>query len=220
MVTSDDTTSDDTTIKQVVEVLLLAAKTPLTARELARCLCTDDYKHALRQVETAIKALCTECADRGVELVQVASGYRYQTRPACAPWVARLSEEKPPRYSCALLETLAMIAYRQPITRPEIEEVRGVAVRSTTMQLLEERNWVKVLGHRETPGRPALYGTTEAFLDYFNLRSIDELPALAELEEIAQTHPELHVATAKTHVDHKNNETRDGTIAANGHGPG
>lgn len=209
--------TSDKTIKQAVEVLLLTAKGPLTVHDLARLLSVDEHKPGVQQIETALEELHDECSDRGIDLVQIASGYRYQTRPAFTQWVARLCEEKPPRYSRALLETLALIAYRQPVTRPEIEEVRGVAVSSSTMQLLEERDWVKVLGHKETPGRPALYGTTKAFLDYFNLRSLDELPALIDLKKTAQMHPELNVSnpgSAEILVDHKNDAAQDDTINA------
>ncbi len=184
-------------IRQAVEALLLATKCPLAVRDLAQLLTHNNNQPSVRQIESAIKELHDECSDRGIELTEVASGYRYQTRPSFAPWVAKLWEERPPRYSRALLETLALIAYRQPITRAKIEEVRGVAVSSSIIQLLEERHWVKTLGRKETPGRPLLYGTTKAFLDYFNLRSLDELPALMDLEKVAQLYPELNVSGSR-----------------------
>jgi len=132
----------------------------------------------------ALSGLERDYRERGVELVEVAGGYRIQVRREVAPWVARLWEERPARYSRALLETLALIAYRQPITRGEIEEIRGVVVSTHIVRTLVEREWVRVVGHRDVPGRPALYATTRGFLDYFGLRSLDELPPLAEIRSL------------------------------------
>lgn len=149
------------------------------------------------ELSQALESLQADYAQRGIELVQVASGYRVQVRRELAPWIGRLWEERPPRYSRALLETLALIAYRQPITRGEIEEVRGVAVSTHIVRTLLERGWVRVVGHREIPGRPALYATTKEFLDYFNLSSLAELPALSEVQalmpepEQAEANPRL-----------------------------
>src|SRR5690554_4573769 len=133
------------------------------------------------------------CADRGYELVEVASGYRFQVRSEYAPWASRLWEERPQRYSRALLETLAIIAYRQPITRGEIEDIRGVAVSTNIVKTLMEREWIRVVGHKDVPGRPAMYATTRQFLDHFNLTSLAELPPLAELREPSEVleHPPL-----------------------------
>ncbi|MBT8433734.1 MAG: SMC-Scp complex subunit ScpB, partial [Gammaproteobacteria bacterium] len=125
------------------------------------------------------------------ELKQVASGFRFQVRTDFETWIVRLWEQKPPRYSRAMMETLALIAYRQPITRGEIEDIRGVSVSTNIIRTLEERNWVKSLGHKEVPGRPALYGTTREFLDYFNLKSLNELPSLVEIRDLDQFTPEL-----------------------------
>src|SRR6185503_13674002 len=144
-------------------------------------------------IARAIAELTEDCANRGVELKEVASGFRYQVREDVHPWVARLWSERQTRYSRALLETLALIAYRQPITRGEIEEIRGVTVASTIMRTLEERNWVRVVGHREVPGHPELLGTTREFLDYFGLRSLDELPTLAELQDIEDLNVQLEL---------------------------
>jgi len=132
-----------------------------------------------------------ECADRGYELKKIASGFRYQTRVDIQPWVSKLRAEKPPRYSRAFMETLALIVYRQPITRAEIEDVRGVSVSSSIFKVLLEREWVKIVGHKEVPGRPAMYGTTKKFLDYFNLKTLNELPSLAEIKDLDKVHPEL-----------------------------
>jgi segregation and condensation protein B len=130
---------------------------------------------------------------RGYELKQVASGYRLQVKQEFSTWVGRLWEEKPARYTRALLETMALIAYRQPITRGEIEEVRGVSVSSNIIKTLLERDWIKVLGHKDVPGKPTLYGTTKEFLDYFNLKKLDELPTLAEIRDLDSIHPELEL---------------------------
>ena len=139
----------------------------------------------------ALTLLGKSCEGRAFELQEVASGYRLQVRERYAPWVGRLWEERPQRYSRAMLETLALIAYRQPITRGEIEQVRGVAVSSNIIQALEEREWIRVVGHRDVPGKPALFGTTKGFLDYFGLKSLDELPPLAELKDIPELEPQL-----------------------------
>src|SRR5690606_26830118 len=138
-----------------------------------------------------LQALQQDCAERGIELVEVASGFRYQVRTEVHPWVARLWSERPTRYTRATLETLALIAYRQPITRGEIEQIRGVAVNSNIIKMLEEREWIRVIGHRDVPGKPALFGATKSFLDYFNLRSLDQLPPLAELNDIPDLEPQL-----------------------------
>lgn len=135
-------------------------------------------------IEDALGEIKARCEGRGFELVEVASGYRFQVRQNLATWVGRLWQERPQRYSRALLETLSLIAYRQPITRGEIEEIRGVAVSSNIIKTLQEREWVRVVGHRDVPGRPAMYATTKMFLDYFNLKSLEELPPLAEIKEL------------------------------------
>ncbi len=164
-------------LKIILEALLLAADEPLTLDRLLAVFPEAEQpdRDALR---AALAELTTDYAGRGLELVEVASGFRLQVPKAFAPWVSRLWEERAAQYSRALLETLALIAYRQPITRGEIEAVRGVSVSSSIMKTLQERGWIKVIGHREVPGRPALYATTRAFLDYFNLKSLSELPTL------------------------------------------
>lgn len=182
---------NDDDVKRVVEAALMAADSALSMDRLMQLFEPDAQKPERDQVRKAVAALQQECEGKGVELRKVASGWRYQTRPEVQPWVARLWQEKPPRYSRALLETLALIVYRQPITRGEIEEVRGVSVSSSIIKTLLEREWVRVVGHKEVPGRPALYGSTRQFLDYFNLKSLKELPALAELEDLDLGHPEL-----------------------------
>lgn len=165
---------------QIVEAALLAAGEPLGLDRLL-ALFGDDERPTREDLREALTKLEMDCGGRGIELVEVAGGYRLQVRREVAPWVARLWEEKPARYSRALLETLALIAYRQPITRGEIEEIRGVVVSTNIVRTLLEREWIRVVGHRDVPGRPALFATTRRFLDYFGLRSLNDLPPLAEL---------------------------------------
>lgn len=177
-------------IKNIIEAALLSAGQPLSVDKLLS-LFTDKPQPGREQVREALKTLQAECENRGVELKEVGSGFRYQARQEFAPWVGRLWEERPARYSRALLETLALIAYRQPITRGEIEDVRGVAVSTNIMKTLLEREWVKVVGHRDVPGRPAMYATTRQFLDYFDIKSLSDLPSLAELRDIENINAEL-----------------------------
>lgn len=181
---------DQTLIRQIVEAALLAAPQPLTLAQLAG-LFPEDEPAPNGSLQQALDELREACADRGVELVEVASGFRFQVKADVHPWVARLWTERQVKYTRATLETLALIAYRQPITRGEIEQIRGVAVSTNTVKLLEEREWVRVVGHRDVPGKPALFGTTKAFLDYFGLKSLDELPPLAELKDISELEPQL-----------------------------
>ena len=169
-------------LKQIIEGALLAAGGPLTPDQLLG-LFGEGERPDRDQVLETLASLEADYADRGIELVQVAGGYRTQVRREVAPWVGRLWEEKPPRYSRALLETLALIAYRQPITRGEIEDIRGVSVSTSIVKTLAEREWIRIVGHRDVPGRPALYATTRKFLDYFGLRSLNDLPTLAEIRD-------------------------------------
>jgi segregation and condensation protein B len=177
-------------LKMVIEAILLAAGRPLTLDQLL-AMFEEQEKPERQQVREVVAALQADYAGRGIDLVEVGSGYRIQVRASMQPWVSRLWEEKPTRYSRALLETLALIAYRQPITRGEIEDVRGVSVSSNIIKTLQEREWIHVVGHREVPGRPAMYGTTRHFLDYFNLKTLDELPSLAELRDLNEIGREL-----------------------------
>ncbi|MGX2031495.1 SMC-Scp complex subunit ScpB [Methylocaldum gracile] len=167
-------------LKTIIEAALLAAGRPLSFAELEN-LFADNERPEPSEIHSALAELAEDCRGRAVELKQVASGYRLQVREAFSPWVSRLFEERPGRYSRAFLETLAIIAYRQPVTRGEIEDIRGVAVSSGIVRTLQERGWVQVVGHKEVPGRPALLATTKQFLDYFNLKSLGELPPLQEL---------------------------------------
>jgi segregation and condensation protein B len=170
-------------LKHLIEATLLAAGRPVTSDQLLD-LFDERERPTDEQLRAALDLLAAEYESRGIELIEVASGWRVQVRSRCADVVSRLWQERPSRYSRALLETLALIAYRQPITRSEIEEIRGVSISSTIMRTLQERNWIRVVGHREVPGHPELLGTTREFLDYFGLRSLDQLPTLAELRDV------------------------------------
>ena len=177
-------------LKNIVEAALLAAGEPLNVERLAT-LFEEEQRPEKQALLAAIEALQADCAGRGIELRELASGYRYQARSEVSLWVSRLWEERAPRYSRALLETLALVAYRQPITRAEIEDIRGVAVSSSIMKTLLERGWVRIIGHRDVPGRPALYASTREFIDYFNLKTLDELPTLGELKDLDKFNAEL-----------------------------
>jgi segregation and condensation protein B len=170
-------------LKHIIEATLLAAGRPVTTPQLIE-LFDERERPTPEQLTAALELLAAEYAPRGIELVEVASGWRIQVRPRTGEIVSRLWQERPSRYSRALLETLALVAYRQPITRSEIEEIRGVSISSTIMRTLQERNWIRTVGHREVPGRPELLGTTREFLDYFGLKSLEQLPTLAELKDV------------------------------------
>ena len=170
-------------LKNVIEAALLAAGRPLSIADLGEVF-DERERPENDEIRAALETLAADYADRGIELREVATGYRVQIRSNMTDAVSRLWTERPQRYSRALLETLALIAYRQPITRAEIEEVRGVTVNPNIVRTLFERNWIRVVGHREVPGRPELLGTTREFLDYFSLKSLDELPSLAELRDM------------------------------------
>ena len=180
-------------LKPILEAALLAAPRPMTPVQLAELFDLVE-RPSLDVVAQALAALVEDSAERGVELVEVASGFRYQIRTEVFPHLGALWTERQSRYSRALLETLALIAYRQPITRGEIEQIRGVGVATSILRTIEEREWVRVVGHRDVPGRPALYGTTKAFLDYFKLHSLDELPPLSALSDLDSMEPDLLLA--------------------------
>jgi segregation and condensation protein B len=177
-------------IQAIAEAALLAAGKPLSLDQL-RDLFSEEERPARQVMEHVMVLLENACEGRGFELKKVASGYRIQVRQEYAPWVGQLFEEKPQRYSRALLETLALIAYRQPITRGEIEDIRGVTVSSNIIRTLLEREWVRVVGHRDVPGRPAMYATTKQFLDYFNLAGLDQMPPLSEVRDLEEIGREI-----------------------------
>lgn len=180
-------------IKKIIEGALLAAGKPLDLARL-ESLFEDEERPPRDQIKAALEEIESDCRNRGFQLKEIASGYRLQVNQELSTWVNRLWDEKPKRYSRAMLETLSLIAYRQPLTRGDIELVRGVAVSSDIIRTLQERDWVRVVGHRDVPGRPALYATTKQFLDYFNLKSLEHLPALSEIKDFAELDPELELA--------------------------
>jgi segregation and condensation protein B len=183
-------------IRQIIEGLLLTAGKPLTLDKIAEIFTKEELPE--REVlKTALDEIEKSCEGRGFELKKVASGYRLQVRQELSDWIGRLWEEKPQRYSRALLETLAIIAYRQPITRGDIEKIRGVAVSSSIVRTLLERDWVRVVGHRDVPGRPAMYASTRGFLDYFNLQNLNELPALTDIRDMEGLNQELTLEEEK-----------------------
>lgn len=173
----------DHDLVEIIEGALLAAGEPLSKKQLAQLFDELD-RPSNSDITAALAEVAERCDGRGFELAEVASGFRFQVRQNLSPWVSKLWVERPVRYSRALLETLSLIAYRQPITRGEIEDIRGVAVSSNIMKSLLEREWVKVVGHRDVPGKPAMYATTREFLDYFNLKSLDQLPPLADVKDL------------------------------------
>src|SRR5580692_4875826 len=190
---------NDQYVKNVVEAALLAAGRPLTMDELVGVFDERDGSNA-DEIKAAIASLALAHESRGLELLEVASGYRIQIKAAVAQPVARLWQERPAKYSRAFLETLALIAYRQPITRGEIEQIRGVAVNPHIIKTLHERNWIRVVGHRDVPGKPELLGTTREFLDYFSLKKLDDLPTLAQLKELEDLRVQLTLPGAEAQV--------------------
>ncbi|MGI9309722.1 MAG: SMC-Scp complex subunit ScpB [Gammaproteobacteria bacterium] len=203
---------DSQQIKNVIEAALLGAGMPLSVAQLKDVFGGDDEAPSTKEIRDAVAALEAEYEGRGITVIEVASGFRIQIRSSMAQWLDRLWEARPPRYSRALLETLAIIAYRQPITRGDIEEVRGVSVSTNIMRTLMERGWVRVVGHRDVPGKPALFATTKEFLDYFSLKKLDELPPLADLEELEKVNLQLELEGVERKV-----VNADGTeVAAEG----
>lgn len=179
-------------LQQVLEAALMVAGRPLTVANMQKLFDEND-EPSVADIKTALAALTERYATSGVELRELASGYQFQARTELSPWLVRLWEERPQKYSRAILETLALIAYRQPITRAEIEEIRGVAVSTHITKTLLEREWIRVIGYRDVPGKPAIYGTTKAFLDHFNLKNLAELPTLAELSDLENQAAKLQV---------------------------
>jgi len=177
-------------LARLLEGAIMAYGKPLSMQQMEN-LFEEDARPNKQEFRDALARIAEQCEGRGFTLVEVASGWRFQVGDDLSPWVSRLWEERPQRYSRALLETLALIAYRQPITRGEIEDIRGVAVSSQIVKTLLEREWVKVIGHRDVPGRPAMYATTRHFLDYFNMQSLNQLPSLAEIRDIEKINREL-----------------------------
>lgn len=170
-------------LARVLEAAIMAYQAPLSLEKMQQ-LFEEAQAPTVNELQAALSYLAEQCQERGVELLEVASGYRFQSKQEYAPWLVKLWEEKPQRYSRATLETLVLIAYRQPITRAEIEEIRGVSVSSYIIKSMLEREWIRLVGHRDVPGKPSLFGTTKKFLDYFNLTSLNDLPTLAEVQDL------------------------------------
>jgi len=187
-------------LQQILEAALLAAGQPLSSIQLA-ALFSDEERPPTGEISRTLEQLRVDCANRGVELKKVASGYRLQVKQDLNEWVSRLWKERPQRYSRALLETMALIAYRQPITRGEIESVRGVSVSTSIIRTLQEREWIRVVGHRDVPGKPALFGTTKTFLDSFDLQNLDDLPTLAEIRDMETLEPELKLDHTRPSIE-------------------
>lgn len=177
-------------LKRILEALIMASSTPLSLDRMLAVF-PEDQQPERDQLREALTALAEDFAGSSLELKEVSSGFRFQVHRDYAEWVSKLWEEKPARYSRALLETLALVAYKQPITRGEIEKIRGVSVNTQIMKTLLEREWVTIVGHRDVPGKPAIYATTRQFLDYFNLKSLEDLPPLADIRDIDQFNGEL-----------------------------
>lgn len=182
----------DTTkrLKSILEAILLASDQPLSARDLLG-LFSEDERPEREELIAALDELATSYEGRGMELGRSASGYRIRVPAKFSPWISRLLAERPPRFSRAMLETLAIIAYRQPVTRGDIEDIRGIAVNTNIIRALQEREWIRVVGHRDVPGRPELLATTKQFLDYFDLKGLSELPSLADIKDFEQIDPVL-----------------------------
>ena len=179
-------------LRQILEAAIMVSDKPMDVSHLEKLF--DEKERPPRdEIRAALDEITTDCRDKGFELVKVSSGYRFQTKQSLSAWVSRVWEEKPKKFSRAMLETLALIAYRQPTTRGDIESVRGVSVSSDIIRVLDERGWIRVVGHRDVPGKPELLATTKEFLDYFNLKSLDQLPSLAEIKDFTDVDPALEL---------------------------
>lgn len=206
-------------LKNTVEAALMAFEEPLSIKELLKLF--PDQEITSHDINQALNELESEYADRGIELKRLSKGYRIQTRKKIQPWLQNLQQQRPKKLSRALLETLALIAYRQPITRGEIEDIRGVAVSSKIIHYMMDRDWIRILGYRDVPGKPAMLGTTKGFLDYFNLTSLQELPSLAEIKDIETLEQELSfndnqdIPQDESNSDSQNNDETDENLTTN-----
>jgi len=206
---------EQTKLKNIIEAAMFAVAHPMSVDQLLK-LFDDDDRPSASAVKESIKQLQSECEGRGIELKEIASGFRYQAKQDFSDWLSRLWEERPAKYSRAALETLALIAYRQPVTRAEIEDVRGVGVSSSIIKTMIEREWIRVVGHRDVPGRPALYATTKQFLDYFNMKSLEELPTLAEIKDLEDINPELNLPNPDDEREMPSENSAEGAEGAEG----
>lgn len=184
--------AQDSELQNIIEAALLSAQEPVGIRKIMGMFPADAQPSKV-DVQNVILQLQEQCEHRGIELKRIGKGWRYQSKEKYSPWLRKLKAQKPPRYSRAQLETLAIIAYRQPVTRGDIEEIRGVGVSSDTIRTLEEREWVAQIGHRDVPGRPALFGTTQNFLEYFNMESLRELPELMDKRELGEIAKDINL---------------------------
>lgn len=180
----------DSELKNILEAALLVSREPLTVEKLLSMF-SKDSQPKKEDIKKTLDALAKDYEGRGIELKKIDKGYRFQSMEKYGPWIARLTQERPPRYSRALLETISIIAYRQPVTRGDIEDVRGITVSTEIMRTLQDREWIRQVGHRDVPGKPALFGTTRAFLEHFSLSSLDQLPPLSELRDIEEISKEV-----------------------------
>lgn len=196
-------------IKNIIEAALMVSDKPLSLAQMLSLFEKDSEAVDRDMIKSAVEQLQLDYKNRGIELKEIASGYRVQVNKDYAEWINRLYDEKPPRYSRALLETLAIIAYRQPLTRAEIEDIRGVAVSTSIIKTLQEREWIRVVGHKDVPGKPELLATTKEFLDYFNLKKLSDLPTLAEIKELNQINPDLFDALENPASETGNDEVID-----------
>lgn len=192
-------------LQNILEAAVMVAGRPVSVVQMQK-LFDEGQEPDTAEIKSALAAISERYANTGIELKEVASGFQFQARTELSPWLSKLWEERPQRYSRALLETLALIAYRQPITRAEVEEIRGVTVSSHITKTLLEREWIRVVGYRDVPGKPALFGTTKTFLDHFNLKSLDELPTLAELKDLESQEAKLQVQLELDEIEHNPNE--------------
>ena len=179
-------------LRQILEAAIMVSDKPMDVIHLEKLFDEKERPHR-DEIRAALDEITTDSRDKGFELVKVSSGYRFQTKQSLSAWVSRVWEEKPKKFSRAMLETLVLIAYRQPTTRGDIEAVRGVSVSSDIIRVLDERGWIRVVGHRDVPGKPELLATTKEFLDYFNLKSLDQLPSLAEIKDFTDVDPALEL---------------------------
>ena len=194
-------------LRQILEAAIMVSDKPMDVSHLEKLFDEKERPHR-DEIRAALDEITTDCRDKGFELVKVSSGYRFQTKQSLSAWVSRVWEEKPKKFSRAMLETLVLIAYRQPTTRGDIESVRGVSVSSDIIRVLDERGWIRVVGHRDVPGKPELLATTKEFLDYFNLKGLDQLPSLAEIKDFTDVDPALELLMPVDRVSSADEESQ------------
>ena len=199
------------TLKNIIEAALMVADKPLSMQRLEALFEKDLERPDRNMIRSALDELMQDYEGHGIEIKEIASGFRTQVRSDFAEWVNRLYDERPPRYSRALLETLAIIAYRQPLTRAEIEDIRGVSVATTIIKTLQEREWIRVVGHKDVPGKPELLATTKEFLDYFNLKKLSDLPPLAEIKDFDKMYPDLFENLLEENVPQQESTVEEAT---------